>query len=223
MCGRFTLTLPPDLIAEAFGLDLDDIPVLEARYNIAPTQPVAVVRRLRPDGRRQLDLLRWGLPRAPVGGARGGGPVINARSESVAARSGFRDAFRRRRCLIPADGFYEWAAGPGRRQAFHVTRKDGRPLALAGIWEPAPAGGAPAACAILTTEPNELLRPIHDRMPVIVEPADFDRWLAPEGTDPEAIAGILRPAPADALTARPVGPAVNNAQNEGAICLEPAS
>ena len=222
MCGRFTLTLPPDLIAEAFGLDLEDLPILEARYNIAPTQPIAVVRRLRPDGPRQLDLLRWGLTRPPAGGARRSGPLINARSESIATGSAFRDAFRRRRCLVPADGFYEWAPGRDRRQAFHITRNDGRPLALAGLWEPAAAGGAPASCVILTTEPNERLRPIHDRMPVIVEPADFDRWLSPEGVTQDALAGILRPSPAETLAARPVGPAVNNAQNEGASCLEPA-
>jgi putative SOS response-associated peptidase YedK len=221
VCGRFTLTLPPDLIAEAFGLDLDGMPPLEARYNIAPTQPVAVVRRLRPDGPRQLDLLRWGVTPPPAGGARRG-PLINARSESIATRGAFRDAFRRRRCLVPADGFYEWVAEAGRRQAFHVARKDGRPLALAGIWEPAAAGGAPASCLILTTEPNDVLRPIHDRMPVIVEPADFDRWLANEGTGPDAVAGLLRPAPAENLAARAVGPAVNNAQNEGAACLAPA-
>jgi len=222
VCGRFTLTLPPDLIAEAFGLDLEDLPILEARYNIAPTQPIAVVRRLRPDGPRQLDLLRWGLTRPPAGGARRSGPLINARSESIATGSAFRDAFRRRRCLVPADGFYEWAPGRDRRQAFHITRNDGRPLALAGLWEPAAAGGAPASCVILTTEPNERLRPIHDRMPVIVEPADFDRWLSPEGVTQDALAGILRPSPAETLAARPVGPAVNNAQNEGASCLEPA-
>jgi putative SOS response-associated peptidase YedK len=225
VCGRFTLTLPPDLIAEAFGLDPDDLPPLEPRYNIAPTQPIAVVRRLRPGAPRQLDLLRWGVsPATAPGGARArGGPLINARSESAATRPGFRDAFRRRRCLVPADGFYEWAAGPGRRQAFHVTRKDGRPLALAGLWEPAPADGAPASCVILTTEPNDLLRPIHERMPVIVEPADFDRWLDPERAGTDVGAGILRPLAAEALAARPVGPAVNNAQNEGAACLEPAT
>jgi len=222
VCGRFTLTLPPDLIAEAFGLDLEDLPILEARYNIAPTQPIAVVRRLRPDGPRQLDLLRWGLSRPPTAGARRSGPLINARSESIATGSAFRDAFRRRRCLIPADGFYEWTAGAGRRQAFHVTRNDGRPLALGGLWEPAAADGAPASCVILTTEPNERLSPIHDRMPVIVEPADFDRWLSLEGGTQDALAGILRPSPAETLAARPVGPAVNNAQSEGASCLEPA-
>lgn len=220
MCGRFTLTLPPDLLAEAF--DLDDVPVLEARYNIAPTQPVAVVRRLKPDGPRQLDLLRWGLALPPGEGTRTGGPVINARSESVATRPAFRDAFRRRRCLVPADGFYEWAPGRGRRQAFHVHRKDGRPFAMAGIWEPEGPGGAPASCAILTTEPNELLRSIHDRMPVIVEPVDYERWLAPEGGDPEALSGILRPYPAEPLATRAVGPAVNSAQNEGPACLDPA-
>ena len=220
MCGRFTLTLPPDLIAEAFGLD--DVPILEARYNIAPTQPVAVVRRLRPGGPRQLDLLRWGVTLPSGEASRRSGPVINARSESLATRPAFRDAFRRRRCLVPADGFYEWAPGSGRRQAFHVTRKDGRPLAFAGLWEPAGQGGAPASAVILTTQPNELLRPIHDRMPVIVDPADYDRWLAPEGTPPETLTGLLKPHPAEPLAARAVGPAVNNAQNEGAACLDPA-
>jgi putative SOS response-associated peptidase YedK len=219
VCGRFTLTLPPDLLAEAF--DLDDVPPLEARYNIAPTQPVAVVRKLRPGGPRQLDLLRWGLTRAATQGARRGGPVINLRSESVATRSAFRDAFRRRRCLVPADGFYEWAPGRGGRQAFHISRKDGRPLGLAALWEPAVAGGAPASCVILTTDPNELIRPIHDRMPVIVDSADYERWLAPEAADSAAIAGLLVPYPAEALAARAVGPTVNNAQNEVPACLDP--
>ena len=219
MCGRYTLTLPPDLLAEAFGLD--DVPDLEARYNIAPTQPVPVVRRLRPGGPRQLDLLRWGLSLAPAEGARGSGPIINARSESVATRSAFRDAYRRRRCLIPADGFYEWADGPKPRQPFHIKREDGRPLALAGLWEP-PEKDTPASCVILTTEPNELLRPIHDRMPVIVDPGDFDRWLAPEPGDAAALSAILRPYPAAALSVRAVGPTVNRAENDGPACLDPA-
>ena len=220
MCGRFTLTLPPDLIAEAFGLD--DVPILEVRYNIAPTQPVAVVRRLSPGRPRQLDLLRWGVTFPPVPGVRRSGPVINARSESVATRPPFRDAFRRRRCLVPADGFYEWSARGARRQAFHIARRDGRPFAFAGIWEPERQGGSPASCVILTTEPNDLVRSIHDRMPVIVDPADYDRWLAPEDAPPELLAGLLKPYPVAPLAARPVGPAVNNAQNEGAACLDPA-
>ena len=220
MCGRFTLTLLPDLIAEEFGLD--DVPILEARYNIAPTQPVAVVRRLRSGGTRQLDLLRWGVTLPPAPGARKSGPLINARSESIATRPVFRDAFRRRRCLIPADGFYEWSAGGTGRQAFHVARRDGNPFAFAGLWEPERGAGTPASCVILTTEPNDLLRPIHDRMPVIVERADYDRWLAPEDARPEALADLLRPCPAETLAARAVGPAVNNAHNEGAACLEPA-
>jgi putative SOS response-associated peptidase YedK len=219
VCGRFTLTLPPDLIAEAFGLD--GVPILEARYNIAPTQPVAVVRRLSVGGPRQLDLLRWGVT-FPVARAGRGGPVINARSESVANRPAFRDAFRRRRCLVPADGFYEWAPGVGRRQAFHIKRKDGRPLAFGGIWEPGGGADAPAACVILTTEPNDLLRPIHDRMPVIIDPAHYDRWLTPEIADRESPADLLTPYPAEPLMARAVGPAVNNAQNEGVACLDPA-
>jgi putative SOS response-associated peptidase YedK len=218
VCGRYTLTLPPDLLAEAFGLD--DVPELEARYNIAPTQPVPVVRRLRPGGPRQLDLLRWGLSLAPVQGAKGSGPIINARAESVATRSAFRDAFRRRRCLIPADGFYEWGPGRPPRQPFHIRRGDGRPLALAGLWEPEEAG-TPASCVILTTEPNELVRPIHDRMPVIVDPSDYDRWLAPDG-DAAALSGIFRPCPEEVLTARPVGPAVNRASNDSPACLDPA-
>jgi putative SOS response-associated peptidase YedK len=220
VCGRFTLTLPPDLIAEEFGLD--DVPILEPRYNIAPTQPVAVVRRLRPGGPRQLDLLRWGVTLSPVGGARRSGPVINARSESIATRPAFREAFRLRRCLVPADGFYEWAPGSGRRQAFHIARKDGRPLAFAGIWEPAAHDGASASAVILTTEPNDLLRPIHDRMPVIIDPGDYERWLSPEDTSGEALRRLLEAYPAEPLAARAVGPAVNNAQNEGVACLDPA-
>jgi putative SOS response-associated peptidase YedK len=220
VCGRFTLTLPPDLLAEAFGLD--DVPILEARYNIAPTQPVAVVRRLGSGGARQLDLLRWGVALPPAPGSRRGGPVINARSESIATRPAFRDAFRHRRCLVPADGFYEWSAAGTGRQAFHIARRDGRPFAFAGLWEPETASGKPASCVILTTEPNDLLRPIHDRMPVIVEPSDYGRWLTPDDARSESLADLLKPCPPETLAARPVGPAVNNAQNEGPACLDPA-
>ena len=123
---------------------------------------------------------------------------------------------------MPADGFYEWAPGRGGRQAFHVHRKDGRPLGLAAIWEPAGPGQA-ASCVILTTEPNELLRSIHDRMPVIVNPADYDRWLDPGSGDPDALSPLMRPHPAEPLEARAVGPAVNNAQNEGPACLDSAT
>jgi putative SOS response-associated peptidase YedK len=219
VCGRFTLTLPPDLIAEAFGLD--DVPMLEARYNIAPTQPVAVVRRLRSGGPRQLDLLRWGLRLPPTPGVRTGGPVINARSESVAKRSAFRDAFRRRRCLVPADGFYEWRTDENGRQALWISRADRGLFAFAGVWAASPGrNGAPVhSCAIVTCEPNGVMRPIHDRMPVILDPDAEAAWLF-QSADPDELLDLLRPVPDDALAVREVTDSVNDVRNDGPGLLE---
>lgn len=223
MCGRFTLTTPGELVAEAFGLD--ETPELAVRYNIAPTQSIAIVRLPASVEPRRLAFLRWGLiPSWSLDPWRRR-PLINARSESAAGRSSFRDAFEQRRCLIPADAFYEWKRVPGSRarQPFLIRMRDGRPFAFAGLWEP-PSLAEPVAaetCTILTTEPNELIRPIHDRMPAILTPEDHARWLEPAPGSRADVQALLRPYASDAMTCWPVGPAVNDAKHEGPECAAP--
>ena len=222
MCGRFTLTASGEEIAEAFGLE--DVPTVAPRYNIAPTQEVAAVRRLGPGQPRRLALLKWGLtPTAPPKDARRV-LLINARAETVDERPAFRESFARRRCLIPADGFYEWSGVGRSRRPFHIRLRQGGLFAFAGLWEPAaPAveGAPPGACTILTTEPNELLRDIHDRMPVIVAREHHERWLDPETPDPAGLLKLLEPHPAEDMTVGPVSTRVNDPRHEDADCLLP--
>jgi putative SOS response-associated peptidase YedK len=221
MCGRFTLTTPGELVAEVFGLD--EAPKLAARYNVAPGQPIAFVRQATAGGPRQLSFAAWGLSRpasdadTPVAA----GLLINARSESAATKPTFREAFRSRRCLVPADGFYEWRRGGSRREAFHFRRRDAGLLAFAGLFEPAPGAGEDAACVILTTEPNDVVREVHDRMPAILRPEDYARWLDPEFHDTGGLRHVLTPFPAWLMQAVRVGTAVNSVAHDGPECLEP--
>jgi putative SOS response-associated peptidase YedK len=221
MCGRFTLTTPAETLAEAFGLD--EMPDLGPRWNIAPTQAVAAVRRIPAGAPRSMSLLRWGLVPAWSREPRGRTLLINARAETLIDKPAFRDAFERRRCLIPADGFYEWRNAGSEKEAYLVRRADGRPFAFAGLWEP-PVDrdpGVEGTCTIVTTDPNEALKDIHDRMPVILSPEDWNRWLDPEMRRVSALRPVLRPCPAEALTLTRVGPAVNNAGNETPDCAQP--
>jgi putative SOS response-associated peptidase YedK len=220
VCGRFTLTASGEEIAEAFGLE--DAPALAPRYNIAPTQEVAAVRRLGTGQPRRLVFLKWGL--TPSGPPRDAKRIllINARAETVDERPAFRESFAQRRCLIPADGFYEWSGAGRSRQPFHIRLRQGGLFAFAGLWEPtAPAaeGQPPGACTILTTEPNELLRGIHDRMPVILAPEHYERWLDPEPPSPAGLRKLLQPYAAGAMTAVPVSTRVNDPRNDDADCL----
>ena len=218
MCGRFNQTASGDEVAEAFGLD--DAPELAPRYNIAPTQPVAVVGVQPKTGRRGLASLRWGLvPRDALGGERG---LINARAETAWEKPSFREAFARRRCLVLATGFYEWQRLGKKKQPWLMRLTSGRPFAFAGLWEPPAAGLASPTCTILTTEPNELARPIHDRMPVILDPADYALWLDPAVTAPAEVRPLLRPFPAGVMTAFPVTAAVNRPAFDDPACLVPA-
>jgi putative SOS response-associated peptidase YedK len=218
VCGRFSLTASGEELVEAF--DLDEPPVLSPRYNIAPSQPVLVVRA--EGGRRRAASLRWGLSRA--GEPDSPGLLINARSESVPRRPAFRESFRTRRCLIPADGFYEWKRGRDGSDPFHLRRRDKRLFAFAGLWTPAsPGSGTPGACVILTTEASDVVASVHDRMPVILPPEAYEAWLAVVAAGQESVLeGLLRPLPAGTLEARPVSPAVNSAANEGPQCQAPA-
>jgi putative SOS response-associated peptidase YedK len=219
MCGRFNLTASGEEIAEAF--DLDEVPSLRARYNIAPSQPVAVVGLQPNTGRRGLAELAWGL--ALRGAAPGERRLINARSESAADRPAFREAFRRRRCLIPATGFYEWERRPREKPRpwlFRLT--DGGVFAFAGLWEPPLEKGGRPTCAILTTEPNAIAERIHDRMPVILPRGAYRAWLDPDASDPRALTALLEPYPEATMTAYPVSTAVNSPANDDPSCIAPA-
>ncbi len=222
MCGRYSLTTPVEAMARVFGFP-GPWPNLPPRYNIAPTQTVPVLRAAAGGG-VELAQVRWGLvpswAKDPSAGAR----MINARAETVAGKPAFRAAFRRRRCLVPADGFYEWRKTPdGRRQPWRIARPDGAPFAFAGLWErwEKAADGTPLeTCTIVTTAANDVLRPIHPRMPVILDPADFAAWLDP-ATPPGAAAALLRPAPNAWLVAVPVSTRVNDVRHDDPGCIEP--
>jgi len=215
MCGRFTLTVSGEEVAEAF--DLDEPPAgLEPRYNIAPSQEVLTVVS-GADGRPRLGRPRWGLATSGAPGR----PLINVRAETAGRRPLFRDAFARRRCLVPADGFYEWQAVPGvsRKQPHYIRLARGGLFALAGIWEPGRDG--PSTCALLTTEPTPALREIHDRMPVIVPRHAYAAWLDVARSGP-SLKPLLAPFVLEVFQTLAVGPAVNNGRTEGAICIAPA-
>ena len=206
MCGRFTLTTPGEIVAEAFGLD--EAPPLEPRRNIAPTEPVAVVRA--EGAGRRLAFLRWGLVPAWSREPRGRTLLINARDDTLTKRPSFRESFERRRCLIPADGFYEWKARPGarRKDPYLIRIAEGGLFAFAGLWE-RPHPGDPESrgtCAIVTTEPNALVREIHDRMPVILPRQAWAEWLDPGLRDAARLAPLLAPFPAAGMTAEVVEP-----------------
>lgn len=217
MCGRFTLTASGEELAEAF--DLDTAPSLAPRYNIAPSQPVLVVRATIDGRRRETASLSWGFE-APAGASTR--LLINARAETAHRLPSFRDSFRARRCLIPASGFFEWQRSTRPRQPFYLYRRDGRPFALAGLWQPGPPGAERGACVILTTAPNVVVAPLHDRMPVILAPEDQAAWLAAEGPGPAARSRLFAPCPATSMAAHPVSAAVNDVRNDDASCLETA-
>ena len=217
MCGRFSLGVDTDRLIDEFGLA--HVPEDHApRYNIAPTQPVLAVVR-GSDGLR-AGWLRWGL--IPSGGpAPTGRPLINARSETVQRLPSFAPSFRRRRCWILADGFYEWQRDDdGARTPYHIRRPDGRPFALAGLWDRVDGEAGPVvSCAILTTRPAPSIAGIHDRMPVLLSPADRDVWLD-AAAPPDALEDLLVPT-IDALEAHPVGTRVNSVANDDPSCRTP--
>jgi len=218
VCGRFTLTTPADVVADYFDVEIQGD--LAPRYNIAPTQPVVCVRQAR---ERELVWLRWGLIPAwakdPAVGAR----MINARAETAAEKPAFRTAFRRRRCLVVADGFYEWRRSGTHKQPYYISRPDHGPLAFAGLWErwQAESGDAVESCTILTTAANPVLAAIHDRMPVILAKADHEAWLDPEACDLEHLRGLLIPRPDRELRTAPVSTHVNSPRHDDPQCIEP--
>jgi putative SOS response-associated peptidase YedK len=220
MCGRFALTATPEELQALFGyLDGEPFP---PRYNIAPTQPIAIVRQVA--GARRFALVRWGLVPWWVEDPRRFQLLINARAESAASKPAFRDAVRYRRCLVPASGFYEWRRGPGKqKQPFWVRPPHLGPIAFAGLWETwsdRNTGGEIDSGCILTTAANAALAAIHDRMPVTISPEDFEAWLTGE---PEAATDLLKPAPPDAFEAIPVSTRVNKAENDDPGLIEPVA
>ncbi len=220
MCGRFVVTLPPDAIARLFRTH-GPVPNLAATWNLAPTRDAPAIR-LHPETReRRLDLLRWGLVPHWAKDPKAVRMMINARGETIASTPMFRDAYARRRCLVPADAFYEWQEPePGRKQPWAIARADGQPMVFAGIWEGwrGADGTIIRSFAIVTTAANPTLRPLHERMPVILEEPDWPRWLGEDAGDP---APLLRPSDAELRTWR-VGTAVNSVRNDSAALLEPA-
>ncbi|HEY8505493.1 MAG TPA: SOS response-associated peptidase [Gemmataceae bacterium] len=221
MCGRFTLTTPAEQLASLFDVIVPN--ELPPRYNVAPSQPVAVVRPAQGgSGGREFALLRWGLIPSWAREEKIGSRLINARVETAAERPAFRDAFRSRRCLIAADGFFEWKPQDRRKQPYLVRRPDGKPFAFAGLWERwrPPRGEPVETCAILTTEAVGAPREIHPRMPVILPPEAFAEWLGGGPLSPER-AQALAWAGAE-LVATPVSAAVNDARFDGIQCIQPA-
>ena len=218
MCGRYSITSAPEAIRALFRYEEE--PQFPARYNIAPTQPIPVVRLI--DGKRHFALMRWGLLPSWVKDPAAFSLLINARGESVCNKPAFRAAMKHRRCLIPADGFYEWQAGPHGKQPFYIRAKSGQPLAFAGLWETwtGPNGEELDTAAIVTTRANRSLSGLHDRMPVIVPPKAFDLWLNCMDVDARTAEPLIAPAPDSQLEFWPVSHLVNRTANDNPKLLE---
>jgi putative SOS response-associated peptidase YedK len=220
MCSRYSLTSPPEAVRAYFGYA--DTPNFPARYNIAPTQPIPVVAVDRA-GARRFRLMRWGLLPSFVKDPKTFPTLINARSEEVHAKSSFRNAMRWRRCLIPADGFYEWTGPKGKRRPFMLRPRNAKLIAFAGLYERwrDGQGGEIDTVAILTCPSNALVATLHDRMPVVLAPEDYAAWLDVKGTSPEAAAALLRPAPDDLFEAIELDPKINNSKRDEPGIREP--
>ncbi len=223
MCGRFTLWADLQQLSRAFPwVQMPDDPAaVTPRYNIAPTQPVAVVANT---GENRLDYFVWGLIPSWAKDPSIGNRMINARGETLAEKPSFRTAYRRRRCLILADGFYEWQQGPGRTKIPHyIHLKSGEPFAFAGLWETwnSPLGDTVLSCTIITTEANERLASLHHRMPVILPESAYERWLDPSERQPAELDDLIAPYPAEEMDAYPVSTVVNSPANDVPECVAP--
>ena len=219
MCARYVITSPADAVRALFGYA--ERPSFPPRFNVAPTQPIPIVRLEA--GKPVFALARWGFLPAWVKDPRTFSLLVNARGESVLDKPAFRSAMRYRRCLIPADGFYEWAHDGARKRPYFVRPKAGGPIAFAGLWEAwlGPNGEEMETAAIVTTAANRALRPIHDRMPVTIAPEAFDLWLDCGRVDAQTAAALIMPAPDDFFEAYEVSTAVNRAANDSAALIEP--
>jgi len=218
MCGRYAQRTDPKQLAKVFGVA--EVPEVEPRYNIAPTQDIVAVQQTADD--REMTFYKWGLVPSWAKDTSIGARLINARSETVTEKPAFRQAFKHRRCIIPADGFYEWQQTGGRKQPFFFRMRDESPFGFAGLWERWEGSGSQAinSCAILTTEANEVLRPVHDRMPVILHPDDYELWLEGGEREQALLRELLRPYPAEEMAGYPVATAVNSPRSQGAKLIE---
>jgi putative SOS response-associated peptidase YedK len=222
MCGRFNLTTPAHEIAAIF--EVAPTHALSPRFNIAPTQPIVAIRMQADKKKRELVLLRWGLIPSWSKEPKVSFNTINARADTVATKPAYRAAFKQRRCLIPADGFFEWRKGPdNEKQPFHIHMKNDSPFAFAGIWERWQRAGEPGieSCSIIVTEANELMASIHDRMPVILPREVYQSWLDPGVVDVHRLESMLKPFASNEMEAYPVSTIVNHAKNNVAECIVP--
>lgn len=219
MCGRFTQKTPRKSLAREF--QVAEVPEMEPRYNIAPAQKIIGISQK--SGEREARAFKWGLVPSWAKDTSMGARLINARSETVGEKPAFREAFKRRRCIIPADGFYEWQRSAGRKQPYYFSMPEGRPFRFAGLRESwkGHQGEVLESCTILTTEANESVRVAHDRMPVILHASDYDLWLDEDLRKVEDIKELLRPYPASEMISYPVGLLVNNVRSEGSELIEP--
>jgi len=220
MCGRFAFYSPHEAVTRLFGAT--PAAAFEPRYNIAPTQFVATVRET--GGPREVAMLCWGLVPSWAKEKSIGARMINARSETLAEKPSFRNAFRRRRCLILADGYYEWQRSGTVKQPYFISFEDGQPFGMAGLWERwrDPASGEPLeSCCIVTTSPAAAVAQVHDRMPVIVPPDAYAEWLDPRNEATDRLARLLGPWGGPGLQAQPVSRRVNDARNQGAALIQP--
>jgi putative SOS response-associated peptidase YedK len=218
MCGRYAITLPKEAMTGLF--DLDDAPELKPRWNVAPSQPIPVIA-IGQDGARKAFIMRWGMHPSWMKEPPGAKSMINARSETAAEKPFFRDAFKKRRCLIPVDGFYEWKRDGAVKQPYYIHRGDNAPLAFAGLWDRWGKGDETVLnAAILTTGANPFMAALHDRMPCILGADTWSQWLDP-GALAQALGSLLRPLEGDALVAHPVSRAINSSAQEGPQLIAP--
>ena len=218
MCGRYTLKTPTNVLAELF--EIEEYPsALNPSYNIAPTQEVAAV--VEEDDKRKLEMFHWGLIPSWAKDPAIGNKMINARAETASEKPSFRSAFKKRRCLILADGFYEWQKTDSGKQPFYIHMKDGSPFAFAGLWEDWKNGEEIRSCTIITTDANDLMNEIHHRMPVILPPENYGVWLDPDFDEKEPLMDLLKPYPSDEMEAYQVSRRVNRPANNEPSCIEP--
>ena len=219
MCGRYTLIKLAEF-TDMFPWIRGPDSAVPGRFNVAPSQAVAVVANT---AEPKVDFYSWGLVPSWAKDRSIGNKMINARAETLAEKPAFRTALRRRRCLLPADGFYEWKVEGKTKTPMYITRADGKPFAFAGLWEMwhAADGSALPSCTIITVAPNDLMKTIHDRMPAMLAEEDYRAWLEPAEKETGAMMGMLRPYPAELLTVRPVSRVVNSPKNEGPDCIAP--
>jgi len=224
MCGRFVSASPPDEIARYFQAEAPEA-ALDPNYNVAPTTDVYAV--LEDGTARRVEPLHWGLVPRWAKDLSVGNRMINARAETLAERNAYKSAYAKRRCIIPADGFYEWKSIPGQKakQPYFIHRNDGEPMAFAGLWEvwrdrSAPEPSEVHSCTIVTGPANEAVAPVHDRMPVMLPPSAWDSWLDPDQHDLELLGRLLVPAPASLIELYPVSTDVNSVRNRGAHLLD---